>query len=184
MKDKKNKHLQSSILNLESIFKVGIGYDIHPLKDGKNLILGGIKIPFHKKLSGHSDGDCLTHSIIDALLGALNKGDIGKMFGVKKPMYKNISSIFLLKKVISLLNKEEYKLNNLDVTVICEKPKLKNHTKKMQDILAKVLNVKSSRVSIKATTSKKLGVVGKGEAIASFCIVSIIKKLKIKNYGN
>ena len=155
--------------------KVGIGYDIHKLVKGRKLILGGIEIKFSKGLSGHSDGDVLTHAIIDAILGALGKGDIGKHFPDTDSRYKNISSLVLLKETMKLLTKSKYRINNLDTAIIAEKPKIAPYSGKIEERLASVLKVKKEFINIKAKTNEGLGEIGKGKAIACFAIVSILQ---------
>jgi 2-C-methyl-D-erythritol 2,4-cyclodiphosphate synthase len=155
--------------------RVGIGYDIHRLVKGRNLILGGVHIPFSLGLDGHSDADCLTHSIIDALLGATNKGDIGKIFGVDKLETKGISSLILLKKVWDDLRKD-YRIINIDTVIVAEKPRLLGYLCDMKKNIAKVLSIKESEISIKSTTSKGLGEIGRIKAIASYAIVNLAKK--------
>ena len=155
--------------------KVGIGYDIHKLVKGRKLILGGIEIKFSKGLSGHSDGDVLTHAIIDAILGALGKGDIGKHFPDTDSRYKNISSLVLLKETMKLLTKSKYRINNLDTAIIAEKPKIAPYSGKIEERLASVLKVKKEFINIKAKTNEGLGEIGKGKAIACFAIVSILR---------
>ncbi|PIX76823.1 MAG: 2-C-methyl-D-erythritol 2,4-cyclodiphosphate synthase [bacterium (Candidatus Ratteibacteria) CG_4_10_14_3_um_filter_41_18] len=155
--------------------KVGIGYDIHKLVKGRKLILGGIEIKFSKGLSGHSDGDVLTHAIIDAILGALGKGDIGKHFPDTDSRYKNISSLVLLKETMKLLTKSKYRINNLDTVIIAEKPKIASYSGKIEERLASVLKVKKEFINIKAKTNEGLGEIGKGKAIACFAIVSILR---------
>ena len=155
--------------------RIGIWYDIHKLVIRRNLILGGIHIPFHLGLLGHSDGDCLTHSIIDALLGASNEGDIGKFFGIDKPETKDISSLTLLQKVWHVL-KKDYKIVNIDTIIIAEKPRLSQYITDMKKNIAKVLGIKEEQVSIKTTTSKGIGSIGKSQAMASQVIVNLEKK--------
>ena len=155
--------------------KVGIGYDIHKLVKGRKLILGGIEIKFSKGLSGHSDGDVLTHAIIDAILGALGKGDIGKHFPDTDSRYKNISSLVLLKETMKLLTKSKYRINNLDTAIIAEKPKIASYSGKIEERLASVLKIKKEFINIKAKTNEGLGEIGKGKAIACFAIVSILR---------
>lgn len=153
--------------------RVGCGYDIHRLVRGRKLIIGGVKIPYHKGLLGHSDADCLTHSIIDALLGASKQKDIGRTFGVKRPGYKGIKSLKLLKEVFKKIQKIGWVINNIDSVIICEKPKLAKYIPGMEKNLAKCLEIPLNSISVKATTSKGLGCIGKNEAIASYSIVSI-----------
>jgi len=151
--------------------RTGIGFDMHPFVKGRPLILGGIKIPFGLGLEGHSDGDALVHSICDALLGSCAKRDIGYHFpGIKK--YKNISSLLILKKVRHML--KEYKIINIDVTVIAQKPRLSLLINTMRKKIAGVLGIAVSGVSIKSTTAKGLGAIGNSEAIASIAIASVM----------
>lgn len=157
------------------MFRFGIGFDIHELVEGRELILGGVKIPFSKGLSGHSDADALVHSLIDALLGALNKGDIGQVFGVDHPDTKGISSLVLLEKVYLMMKEAGYSINNIDATIIAEKPKLAFYIEQMKEGIAPVLNTQIANVSIKATTAKKLGIIGQEEAIACLAIACIVK---------
>lgn len=133
-----------------------------------------MRIPFDKGLLGHSDADALTHSIIDALLGASAQKDIGRTFGVKKPAYKGIKSIKLLKKVFAKIKKIGWYINNIDSVIVCEKPKLAKYIPRMERNLSKVLEIPLNSVNVKATTSKGLGCIGKGEAIASYSIISIL----------
>jgi len=156
--------------------KIGIGYDSHRLIKGKTLVLGGVEIPHEKGLLGHSDADVLLHAICDAILGALGMGDIGKHFPDTDPSYKNISSLKLLLKVKDLAIRENYKINNVDSTIILEKPRLKEHIYKMVQNISEVLDVKADRVNIKATTNEGMGFTGRGEGIAAFAVVSIKKE--------
>lgn len=156
-------------------YRVGNGYDIHRLVEKRKLILGGIKIPHAKGLLGHSDADVLTHAIMDALLGALSLGDIGKHFPPSDEQYKNISSLVLLEKVSELIKKEGYLINNIDSVIKAERPKLLEFIPKMQFKLSKVLNIEESKISIKATTMEGLGVIGEEKAIASLATVLLIK---------
>ena len=162
------------------MFRIGEGYDVHKLTVGRKLILGGIDIPFDKGLLGHSDADCLIHSIIDAILGALALGDIGKFFPDNNLEYKDISSIILLKKVNEIINGEnEYgmkgKIVNIDSTIICEKPKLRDYIDEMRNNIAKCLNIDINQVSVKATTEEGLGFTGSSEGIAckSVCLIEV-----------
>ena len=155
------------------MIKVGIGYDIHKLVKGRKLILGGVEIKFSKGLLGHSDGDALTHAIIDALLGATGKGDIGKYFPDTEHRYKNISSIILLKETIELLAKNKYKINNLDTIIIAESPKIAPYAEKIKENLSPILKINKELINIKAKTNEGIGEIGKGKAIASFAIVNI-----------
>ena len=145
--------------------KIGIGYDIHKLIPNKKLILGNVVIPFKKGLLAHSDGDVLIHSIIDALLGAANLGDIGTLFPDTDQAYKNIDSSILLKKTIQIIKNKKYKINNIDATIICQNPKLKDYIIKIKNRLTEILKLDKNKVSIKAKTKEKLDSVGKGKAI-------------------
>ena len=151
--------------------RVGIGYDVHKLVEGRRLILGGAEVPFEKGLLGHSDGDVLLHAICDALLGAAGKGDIGQHFPDTDPEYKDISSLILLEKVKGLI--KEYRINNIDSIVIAQEPKLAPYLSKMKENIAQVLKIDKSKINIKATTTEKLGYIGRGEGIAAYAIVSL-----------
>ena len=160
------------------MIKVGIGYDIHKLVKGRKLILGGVEIKFSQGLLGHSDGDVLIHAIIDALLGAIGKGDIGKHFPDTESRYKNISSIILLKETMKLLAKNKYKINNLDTIIIAESPKIAPYTEKIKEKLAPILKINKELINVKAKTNEGLGEIGQGKSIVSFAIVSINKERK------
>ncbi len=151
--------------------RVGIGYDVHKLVEGRKLILGGVEIPFEKGLLGHSDGDVLLHAICDALLGAAGKGDIGRHFPDTDPEYKDISSLILLEKVKGLI--KEYRINNIDSIVIAQEPKLAPYLEKMKENIAQVLKIGKSKINIKPTTTEKLGPLGRGEGIAAYATVSL-----------
>lgn len=155
--------------------KVGIGYDAHRFVEGRDLILGGVKIPFEKGLLGHSDADVLVHSICDALLGAAGEGDLGRHFPDSDPKYRGISSLGILEQVKGLLHKNGYKVGNLDVTVVCQRPKLAGHIDEMTGKISDVLEVAADLVNIKATTTEGMGFTGREEGIASYC-VALIKK--------
>ncbi|MBD3414743.1 MAG: 2-C-methyl-D-erythritol 2,4-cyclodiphosphate synthase [Candidatus Aminicenantes bacterium] len=156
--------------------KVGIGYDIHKLVEGNELCLGGIKIPFSKKLSGHSDGDCLIHAIIDALLGAEGKSDIGRLFPDSDPQYKNISSRILLKKVAQRIRNHGYEVVNIDSILIAEKPKMNPYFPEMKKALCSVLNTKAADLGLKAKSNEGLGEIGRGEAIAAWAS-AVLKRI-------
>jgi len=155
-------------------YRVGIGYDIHRLVDGRELIIGGVKITHEKGLLGHSDADVLVHAIIDALLGALALDDIGTIFPDTDPKYKNIDSTVLLKKVYELIKKEGYKINNIDSNIIAQNPKMMPYIPKMKEILADILAISPSVISIKAKTKEKLDAVGENKAIEANAIVLLI----------
>lgn len=150
--------------------RIGQGYDVHKLVEGRKLILGGVDIPYEKGLLGHSDADVLTHAVMDALLGAAALGDIGEHFPDKDPAYKGISSIELLKHVGKLLEKQNYLIENIDATIICQKPKLASYRSQMAGNIAAALGLEPSQVSIKATTEEGLGFTGQGEGISSQAI--------------
>lgn len=155
--------------------RVGLGYDVHALVEDRKLILGGVQIPFEKGLLGHSDADVLIHAIMDSLLGAAALGDIGIHFPDTDERYKGASSIELLKYVGKLLNEKGYIVNNIDSTIIAQKPKLSPYIPSMIDNIAKALNISIEDLNIKATTEEGLGFTGKGEGISSHSICSIIK---------
>jgi len=143
--------------------RIGQGYDVHKLVEGRKLILGGVEIPYEKGLLGHSDADVLVHAVMDALLGAAALGDIGQHFPDTDPEYDGISSIELLKKVGELLEKKGYVVENIDATIIAQRPKLLNYRPKMAENIAAALHLDVSRVSVKATTEEGLGFTGSGE---------------------
>lgn len=147
--------------------RVGIGYDVHALVEGRKLILGGVEIPFRKGLDGWSDADVLVHAIMDALLGAAALGDIGTHFPPDAPEYRNIPSLDLLARVKSLLDENRWRIGNVDVMVMAEAPRLKNHVGEMVHNIARVLSLATTDVSIKAGTNEGLGFVGRGEGIAA-----------------
>ena len=152
-------------------FRIGHGYDVHRLTEGRPLVLGGVEIPYERGLLGHSDADVLTHAAMDAILGALALGDIGQHFPDSDPTYKGISSILLLEKVADLMRDEGYNLGNIDITVLAEKPKLAGYIPTMRETLAEALSVPVTSVSIKATTEEGLGFTGAGEGISAHAVV-------------
>jgi len=153
----------------------GIGFDVHKLVKKRKLYLGGIKIPYDLGLEGHSDADPVIHSIIDALLGACRLGDIGKLFSDKNKKYKNIRSTILLKKVVDLIKFKNFSINNIDINIIAQKPKIKKYSKKMIQTICKLCEINSNQINIKGKTTEKLGLIGTGKAIASEVIISVIK---------
>ena len=153
----------------------GIGFDIHPFVAGRKLVLGGVEIPFDRGLDGWSDADVLTHAIIDALLGAAAMGDIGMHFPPGKPEYKNISSLKLLAEIKSKLTANGWLINNIDATVIAEKPHLREYIDIMRQRLRQTLDVPLSQVSVKASTANQVGALGHEEAIAALAIASLEK---------
>lgn len=156
--------------------RVGSGYDIHRLVPGRKLILGGVPIPFGKGLLGHSDADVLLHALCDALLGAAGLGDIGKHFPDTAPSLKGISSMKLLARTFELIQGQGFLVNNVDATILAEAPMLDKYRPVMQSNIADVLGVAPEIVNIKATTMEGLGAVGKGEAIAAMCVVTLREK--------
>ena len=155
--------------------RVGMGYDVHRLVKGRRLILGGVEIPFENGLLGHSDGDVLLHAICDALLGAAGKGDIGGHFPDTEPKYKDISSVVLLDKTKESINKE-YRINNIDSIIVAQEPKLASYLSKMKENIAQALKINKDKINIKATTTEKLGSIGRGEGIAAYAMVSLEEK--------
>jgi len=153
--------------------RVGIGYDVHPLVSGRNLVLGGINIPFDKGLSGHSDADVLTHAIIDALLGAAGLKDIGNQFPPDDPRYKDISSLTLLDEVNELLKTKGLKIGNIDAIVVAQQPKLSSFIDDMRDCLGRTLGIALDKVMVKATTTDGLGFVGRGEGMAAYAVALV-----------
>ena len=173
---------KSKIINEDSNgkmkFRVGNGYDIHRLVKGRNLIIGGVKLyhPDNLGLDGHSDADVLSHSIMDALLGALSLGDIGKYFPPSDQKWKNADSLFLLSKVIELIRKKGWEVNNIDSVIVAERPKIKPHVELMKNNISNTLRVDSDYIGIKATTNEKLGPEGKEEGISCHSVVLLEKK--------
>ena len=155
--------------------RVGMGYDVHKLTEGRDLILGGVNIPWEKGLLGHSDADVLIHAIMDALLGAAALGDIGKHFPDTDPKYKGISSVKLLIHVAELLKEHGYEIGNIDATIIAQRPKLLPYMEEMKKNVASALGLTGDRVNIKATTEEGLGFTGSGEGISSQAICAIEK---------
>lgn len=156
--------------------RIGCGYDVHKLEENRKLILGGIEIPYEKGLRGHSDADVLIHAIIDALLGAAGLGDIGRCFSDTDSSYKNIDSSILLKKTLLMLNRKEYKIQNIDSTVIAQAPRLSPYIDKMRDKISSVLEIEPESINIKAKTEEGLGFTGKGEGIAAEAVCLLIRK--------
>ena len=150
--------------------RVGLGYDVHKLVEDRKLIIGGVEIPYEKGLLGHSDADVLLHAIMDALLGASALGDIGKHFPDTDPKYKGISSIELLKHVGNLLSTHNYKIGNIDATIIAQKPKMAPHIPTMRENIASALNISLDQINVKATTEEGLGFTGEGLGISSQAI--------------
>lgn len=156
--------------------RVGMGYDVHKLTEGRDLILGGVKIPWEKGLLGHSDADVLVHAVMDALLGASALGDIGKHFPDTDPAYKGISSLKLLEYVMDLLEKNGFSVGNVDAVIIAQKPKMAPHIPQMRKNLAEAMRIPEARVNVKATTEEGLGFTGRGEGIASQAVCLLEEK--------
>jgi 2-C-methyl-D-erythritol 2,4-cyclodiphosphate synthase len=157
--------------------RIGQGFDVHQLVPGRKLILGGVLIPYELGLLGHSDADVLAHALMDALLGAIGAGDIGRHFPDHDPQYRDADSLVLLRRVVGLVQTEGFSLANMDATVIAERPKIAGFIPKMRQKLAKALEVESTQVSVKATTTENLGFTGRGEGIAASAVVLLQKKL-------
>jgi len=160
---------------LSAPFKVGFGYDVHQFIEEGKLFLGGIEIPHDKGLKGHSDADALLHSIMDALLGALALGDIGTHFPDTDSQYKGIASKILLRKSYDMVLEQGYKVANIDATVVTEFPKLKPYVKNIRESIANILNLSLGQVSVKATTSEKMGFVGEGKGVKVYAVALIYK---------
>ncbi len=165
--------------------RIGLGYDIHRLVPGRKLFLGGLEIPFDKGLLGHSDGDCLIHALVDALLGAAGSGDIGRLFPDGDPRFKDIRSAELLRETVAYLKKNGFRAVQADTVVVVEEPKLAPHIPAMRAVLAPLLGLKPDALGIKAKTQEGLGAVGRGEAIICWAVVQMkgagqIKRLKRK----
>ncbi len=159
------------------MFRIGHGYDVHRLTEGRKLILGGVDIPYEKGLLGHSDADVLVHAIMDSILGALALGDIGKLFPDNDSAYKGADSIKLLEKVISISEEKGFTVGNIDSTILCQAPKLAGSIDSMRENIAKACNTDIENISVKATTEEKLGFTGSGEGIAAHA-VCIMEKMK------
>lgn len=159
--------------------RVGQGYDIHPLREGRPLILGGITIPHSRGLDGHSDADALTHAVCDALLGAMGEGDLGTRYPSSNSEYKNLSSLVMLDNVVQTLEAKGFRLVNLDTIILAQAPKLAPYIKGMQENFARVLQVASSQVNVKVKSGESIGMIGRGEGIASMaiCLIECSKSL-------
>lgn len=156
------------------MFRIGFGYDVHQLAENRRLVLGGTEIPFHKGTLGHSDGDALIHAICDALLGALAMRDIGHHFPDSSPDYKDIDSRILLVRTMELVRNAGWEVANIDSTVCLEKPKIKDHIPSMQQVLSQTMGLRPDQVSVKATTTEKMGFVGSGDGVAVYAVVLLM----------
>ena len=161
--------------NSDKMLRIGNGYDVHVLTEGRRLVLGGVEIPHIKGVLGHSDGDVLVHAIMDAMLGALALGDIGQYFPDTDMQYKNIDSMLLLSKVKELIYSKGYKIINLDSIIVLQKPKVKPYIEAMRKRIAEVLELEIDQVSVKATTEEKLGFTGDESGVKSYCVVLLEK---------
>ncbi|MED7788277.1 2-C-methyl-D-erythritol 2,4-cyclodiphosphate synthase [Francisella sp. 19X1-34] len=158
------------------MFRIGHGYDVHKFTDQKqNIIIGGIEIPYHLGLEAHSDGDVLIHALCDAILGALGLGDIGRHFPDTDSQYKNTDSKFFLAEIKKMLDKKNYHIGNIDCTIIAQAPKMLPHIENMKSCLANILDLEIKQINIKATTTEKLGFVGRKEGIATHAVCLIYK---------
>lgn len=153
--------------------RVGIGYDIHRLVSNRKLILGGVEISYHLGLLGHSDADVLTHAIIDAILGAAALGDIGTHFPDTDSRYEGMDSLVLLRETVEKVRRQNYQIENIDSTIIAQRPKLAPYILEIRELLAQVLDIAVGRVSVKATTAEELGVIGEGKAIAAHAVACL-----------
>jgi 2-C-methyl-D-erythritol 2,4-cyclodiphosphate synthase len=160
---------------LKNKFRIGNGFDVHKFTKGRKLFLGGVEIPYAKGLQGHSDADVILHAVCDAMLGALALGDIGVHFPDTDKKYKDIDSKILLKKVYKLVKKNGYCINNLDVMLLAEQPKIVFYIPKMQKVISGILKAEENQISIKATTTEKLGFIGREEGIAAFAVVLLVR---------
>tara|TARA_B110000977_G_C11004503_1_gene465168 strand:+ start:507 stop:983 length:477 start_codon:yes stop_codon:yes gene_type:complete len=158
------------------MFRIGHGYDVHKFTDAKqNIIIGGIKVPYHQGLEAHSDGDVLIHAMCDAILGALGLGDIGRHFPDTDSKWKNTDSKFFLTEIANMLANDGYTISNIDCTIVAQAPKMLPHIENMKSCLSKILNIGISQLNIKATTTEKLGFVGRKEGIEAHAVCLICK---------
>jgi len=158
------------------LFRIGFGYDAHRLVEGRPLILGGISIPFAKGLLGYSDADVLTHAIVDAFLGALAMGDIGRHFPDTDPSFKDMQSLHMLEEVLRWVQEAGYQVNNVDSTIVAQKPKLAPHIPNIQARLSEMLRVPVHQLSVKAKTSEGMGFCGREEGMEAYAVVSLVRK--------
>jgi len=154
-------------------FRIGFGYDVHKFEKGRKLVLGGVNIDYEYGLLGYSDADCLTHAICDALLGALGFGDIGDLFPDTDPQYKDIKSLFFLNRIRDLIDEAGFEIENIDATVVMQKPKIQRYKRAMVSNIANALKITQKIVNIKATTTEFLGFEGRGEGISAYAIAML-----------
>ena len=171
--DRQDIEIFKSLINKKIYY--GIGFDVHKLVKGRKLYLGGIKIPFAYGLQGHSDADPVIHALIDAVLGSCQLGDIGKLFPAENKKYKNMRSTIMLNRTIKLIKSKNFSINNIDINIIAQKPKIKIISKKMIKTISNICGIKCNQINIKGKTTEKLGLIGKGNAIAAEAIVSVLK---------
>ncbi len=158
------------------MMRIGFGFDVHQLQEGRDFWLGGIHIPAQKGILGHSDADVLLHAICDAILGSLALGDIGKHFPDTDQSFKGIDSKILLEKVMELIAEKGYKIGNIDTTVVCQQPKIMPYALQMQTCIANICNIEITDISIKATTNETMGFIGREEGIVAYAVVLLLKK--------
>ncbi|NIQ38093.1 MAG: 2-C-methyl-D-erythritol 2,4-cyclodiphosphate synthase [Proteobacteria bacterium] len=163
--------------------RIGWGYDIHPVKEGRKLMLGGVEVPSEKGLDGHSDADVLIHAVCDAILGAMGDGDLGSHFPDTDPRFANIESSKLLRKVVRSAQSKGYEIRNLDTTIIAQKPRLSDFLPKMGERLAEILEIEKQRINVKATSPEGIGAIGREEAIAAQSVVLMERRRKGKNHN-
>lgn len=156
--------------------RIGFGYDSHRLVEGRSLILGGIEVPHEKGLLGHSDADALIHAICDAILGAIAGGDMGRHFPDTDPLYKDVSSMNLLHRVCTMAEEKGFTINNVDSTIVLEKPKLAGYLHEMVTNISDVLRISSDRVNVKAKTNEGMGFLGRNEGVVAFAVVSVMER--------
>jgi 2-C-methyl-D-erythritol 2,4-cyclodiphosphate synthase len=155
------------------VYRIGMGYDVHPFAKNRPLILGGITIPHHQGLAGHSDADCLVHAICDALLGAIAAGDLGRYFPDSDPRFKDVESLLLLKKVATMVKQKGFRITNIDAIIVAQTPKLAPYRAQMEEKIAQTASVEREQVNVKATTTEGLGFIGREEGIAAYAVVLV-----------
>lgn len=156
-------------------YRTGFGYDVHRLVEGRLLILGGVEVPFEKGLEGHSDADVLLHALIDAILGAAGEGDIGTHYPSSDPSLRGISSVAMLRQMASLVGKKGWRVENVDGTIVAQRPRLSPHTPRMKAAIAEILGIEPERVNVKSKTTDGLGFTGAGEGMAAYCAVMLVR---------
>jgi 2-C-methyl-D-erythritol 2,4-cyclodiphosphate synthase len=164
--------------------RIGFGYDVHRLVEGRKLILGGVQVPYKKGLEGHSDADVLLHALCDALLGAMGEGDIGRHFPNTEPRFQGISSLRLLQNVATMMAERSLAVENLDTTVVAEQPLIGPYIPQMVEKIATTLEIPAGRVNIKATTSEGLGFIGEGKGVVAYAVVLVTSKSDIIHRGD